>query len=130
MVYDLVQEICNYVQAKKADAKLQFTQWLTYLMMTSSREFYKYMRAMRSVLSTEMLLLHNITIICPEISTYVTDSYESPARLFVTGGGGGGGGKEISSNEGTMQGDPITMGIYAIGIIPLLSRLKSTCFRT
>ena len=59
------------------------------------------------------VFIHKIIIICPEISTYVRNCYESPARLFVTGG------KEISSNEGTTQGDPIAMDVYAIGIITI-----------
>ena len=41
------------------------------------------------------------------------------SRLFITGG------KEISSNERTTQGDPIAMGIYALGLMPLLSSIIS-----
>ena len=58
--------------------------------------------------------LHNLTILCPEFSTYVTNCYQSPARLFIAGG------KELLSNEGTTQGDPVAMAMYAIGITPLL----------
>ena len=32
------------------------------------------------------VLLHNIKIICPQIATYVTNCYNKPARLFITGG--------------------------------------------
>ena len=42
-----------------------------------------------------------------------------PSRLFITGG------KEISSNKGTTQGDPITMGIYALGLMTLLTSVIS-----
>ena len=49
------------------------------------------------------VLLHNIEIICPELSIYTKNSYMKPARLFVTGG------IEITSKEGTTQGDSIAM---------------------
>ena len=66
------------------------------------------------------VLLHNIKVICPEISTYVTNCYQTPARLFVSGG------KEIQSSEGTTQGDPVAMGMYAIGLMPLLTTVMES----
>ena len=41
------------------------------------------------------------------------------SRLFITGG------KEIWSNERTTQGDPIAVGMYALGLTPLLSSINS-----
>lgn len=64
------------------------------------------------------VLLHNIRYICPEISTYVWNCYCVPSRLFVTGG------SEIKSSEGTTQGDPTAMSIYALGITPLLASIR------
>lgn len=64
------------------------------------------------------VLLHNIRYICPEISTYVWNCYCVPSRLFVTGG------SEIKSSEGTTQGDPTAMAIYALGITPLLASIR------
>ena len=61
--------------------------------------------------------LRNIFIICPVIATFVRNCYGLPSRLFVIGG------SEILSSEGTTQGDPIAMAIYAIGIIPLILML-------
>lgn len=61
--------------------------------------------------------VHNIKILCPELSSYITNCYARPARLFVTGG------KEIASSEGTTQGDPVAMVMYAISILPLLNML-------
>ena len=54
-------------------------------------------------------------ILCPEIATYISNCYIKPARLFITGDG------EFSSKEGTTQGDPIAMGMCALGLMPLLT---------
>jgi hypothetical protein len=61
--------------------------------------------------------LHNINIICPVLAKFVRNCYSHNARLFIVGGG------EIRSNEGTTQGDPAAMAIYAIAIIPLILML-------
>ena len=60
------------------------------------------------------VFLHNISILCPAISPFVTNYYATPARLFVIGG------SEIKSNEGTTQGDRVAMAIYALGITPFI----------
>ena len=56
------------------------------------------------------LYLHDISVLCLAISTFVTNCYATPARLFVIGG------SEIKPNEGTTEGDPVAMAIYALGI--------------
>ena len=61
------------------------------------------------------VFLYNIKIICPELTNFVYNYYTSSSRLFVRGG------KEISSEEGTTQGDPIAIRLYALGITPLLN---------
>ena len=63
------------------------------------------------------VFLHNVKVICPPIATYVTNCYQTPSRLFVIGG------HELSSSEGTTQGDPIAMAVYAIAVIPLMLML-------
>ena len=65
------------------------------------------------------VMLHNIQYICPAMSTYVRNCYKQPARLFIAGGG------EISSEEGTTQGDPFAMPVYAVGVTPMLPMLKT-----
>ena len=63
------------------------------------------------------VLLHNISISCPSIATFVKNCYQTAARLFVIGG------QELRSREGTTQGDPLGIAIYAIAISPLLDIL-------
>ena len=63
------------------------------------------------------VFLHNISYICPAISVFIKNCYNSPSRLFITGG------KELKSNEGTTQGDPVSMAIYGIGVTPLINIL-------
>jgi hypothetical protein len=60
------------------------------------------------------VLLHNIRYQCPPMAIYIRNCYSTPSRLFVLGG------VEILSSEGTTQGDPLAMHVYAIGITPLL----------
>ena len=61
------------------------------------------------------VLLHNVEIICPEIVNYIINCYTLPARLFITGG------KELLLKEETTQGNPVAMGMYAIGLMPMLT---------
>ena len=61
--------------------------------------------------------LHNIEYICPSIATILNSNYNAPVKMFITGGG------EIKSMEGTTQGDPLAMAMYALAITPLIQRL-------
>ena len=61
--------------------------------------------------------LHNVRVLRPAIAIYVINTYRAPARLFVIGG------KELKSSEGTMQGDPLAMSLYAVSLQPLITRL-------
>ena len=64
--------------------------------------------------------LHNVKVICPSIATFVVNCYSTASRLFVVGG------TELRSDEGTTQGDPIAMFVYAIATIPLILHTVST----
>ena len=46
------------------------------------------------------------------------NTFGQPARLFITGG------EELISAEGTTQGDPLSMSLYAISLQPLITRLR------
>ena len=62
--------------------------------------------------------LHNIRVLCPSIATYAINTYREPSRLFIVGG------QELRSSEGTTQGDPLAMSLYAISLQPLITRLQ------
>ena len=59
--------------------------------------------------------LHNTKVLCPALATFINNCYSIPSDLFVQGG------KPLKSFEGTTQGDPAAMAIYALGITPLLA---------
>ena len=62
--------------------------------------------------------LHNIQITCPMISRYLTNTYRHPSRLFIAGG------KEILSQEGTTQGDPLAMPWYSLSTTTMINHLQ------
>ena len=64
--------------------------------------------------------LHNISVLCPSIATNAINTHRRHARLFVMGG------KELLSAEGTTQGDPIAMSLYAVSLQPLIAQLQSS----
>ena len=65
--------------------------------------------------------LHNVPIICPALGRVFANTYSTPSRLFVSGGG------EVRSREGTCQGDPLAMAIYAVATMPLAHHLADRC---
>ena len=67
--------------------------------------------------------LHNMHFICPAVTTILTNTYQSPVRMFINGKQKG----EISSTEGTTQGDPLAMAMHALAITPLILRLHDLC---
>ncbi len=62
--------------------------------------------------------LHNIRVLCPAMSTVLSNTYRAPVRLFIMGEG------EIESTEGTTQGDPLAMAMYALAVTPLIRKLR------
>ena len=61
--------------------------------------------------------MHNIRIVCPSVAIFIINIYRRHSRLFIVGGG------EIISSEGTTQGDPMGMAVYALALLPLVSLL-------
>ena len=66
-------------------------------------------------LNRQVTLL-NCGTICPALSHILINTYRSNSQLFVDG-------QCIHSKEGTTQGDPLAMAMYAIGTKPLITRL-------
>src|SRR5579863_5413915 len=62
--------------------------------------------------------LHNIRFICPAISVALINCYRVGSRLFVASG------LELASLEGTTQGCPLAMAMYALGVLPLIDKLR------
>ena len=63
--------------------------------------------------------LHNIKSTCPPLYQILVNTYRAPIRCIIIGDG------EITSSEGTTQGDPLAMAMYALAIKPLIGKLKS-----
>jgi hypothetical protein len=61
--------------------------------------------------------LHNIQRLCPSLATALINTYRSPSELYVDG-------DVLLSEEGTTQGDPLAMPMYALATIPLIRNLK------
>ena len=63
------------------------------------------------------VFLHNLSHICPGIFAFVKNCYNSSSRPFIIGG------KELKSNGGNAQGDPVCMASYGIGVTLLINML-------
>ena len=65
----------------------------------------------------QKVMPHNMKCLCPLISTYTSNRYAAPLRLFIFGR------DEILSKEGITQGDLASVGAYAYSILPMLHSL-------
>ena len=62
--------------------------------------------------------LQNIQFNCPETATILINTYRRPLVLMIDE-------QELLSEDGTTQGDPLSMPMYAISVLPLIRRLTS-----
>ena len=60
--------------------------------------------------------LINIKNLCPALSKVLIHTYRQYIPLFIDG-------ESILSKEGTTQGDPLAMAMYAVAITPLIYRI-------
>ena len=60
--------------------------------------------------------LRNIRSLCPSIATILINTYRAPTDLFVDG-------SSLLSQEGTTQGDPLAVPMYAVATLPLIHSL-------
>ena len=61
--------------------------------------------------------LRNIHKLCPALSKALINTYREDVELFING-------EVLLSQEGTTQGEPLAMAMYAIAITPLIHRLE------
>ena len=61
--------------------------------------------------------LRNIQHLCPSLSKVLINTYREKAQLFIDG-------ETLLSQEGTTQGDPLAMAMYAIAVTPLIKDLE------
>ena len=63
------------------------------------------------------VVLHNIPLLCPALATVLINTYRADIPLYIDG-------KHLFSSEGTTQGDPLAMAMYAISVIPLIDAIR------
>ena len=62
--------------------------------------------------------LHNISVLCRPLKHILVNTYRAPVRMIIAGSG------EISSTEGTTQGDPLAMAMYALATLLIIHQLR------
>ena len=67
--------------------------------------------------------LWNVQYTCPAMKHVLINFYRSSSRIFMNSNGH----FELLSQEGTTQGCPLAMAMYAISLTPLLKRLLPLC---
>lgn len=68
-------------------------------------------------------MLHNIKIKCPSLAMYVENTYKEPSDMYIVSDSKNRV-KVLQSKEGTTQGDPVAMAMYAIGLSVLQDEIS------
>ena len=68
--------------------------------------------------------LWNVQFTCPAMKHILINFYRSPSWIYMKGEGGC---CKLQSREGTTQGCPLAMAMYAIALSPLLKHLQPMC---
>ena len=63
------------------------------------------------------LALRNVLHLCPSLGRLLINTYRFDNSLFIDG-------ECIGSREGTTQGDPLAMCVYAVATVPLIDELE------
>ena len=66
----------------------------------------------------QQVAVHNACHLCPSLATIFINTYREPSELFVNG-------QTVWSEEGTTQGDPLAMLLYALATVPLINHLSN-----
>ncbi len=64
-------------------------------------------------------VLRNIHYLRPSLSKVLINTYREDIQLFING-------DTLLSQEGTTQGDPLAMAMYAIAVTPLIHQLEES----
>ena len=62
--------------------------------------------------------MRNAMTLCPSLARVLINTYRDDSPLFIDH-------EVIYSQEGTTQGDPLAMHMYAIGTLPLIHKLPN-----
>ena len=64
--------------------------------------------------------LMNIQVLCPPVAPFLVNTYQCEVPLYVDG-------ETLLSKEGTTQGNPMAMPMYALATIPLIQKVAASC---
>lgn len=111
----MLQALCSFVLGKyqvlwQLSKSFQSAETEAVLLVDASNAFNSLHRC------TTLL---NIRHLCPSISTILINTYREDSELFIDG-------DTILSQEGTTQGDPLAMPMYAVATMPLIGRIQGS----